>query len=726
MRSADRRILLSLALAGALYGYSGMDKDEEWVAGRKNWWAFRKPVRTSPPASGGDAWIRTPVDAFVRAAQRQKGLTPSPEPPREALLRRVYLDLTGLPPTPAQAGQFLADRAPDAYERLVDRLLASPHYGERWATKWLDVVRYADTNGYEADAERPHAWRYRDWVVNAFNSDKPFDRFILEQIAGDELFPGDAAALIATGFHRAGPVHVVGGNQDVEMNRQEVLTEMTSAIGSTFLGLTIGCARCHNHKFDPIPQSDYYRLQAIFAATEGKDIPLASEDERRAYEKAKERHQARLKPVRDAIAAIEQPYRERLRAAKIEKLDPELAAALRVPKEKRTESEKRLAKDAEGQIKVSWDELVASLSEADRDRRAALRRQMHDIEYEAPEPPAAAFAVANADPSKPAPDTYILKVGNHKMKLDKVGPGLLRALDPPPVGEEAVGRRSALARWLASPGNPLTARVMVNRIWQLRMGQGLVATPNDYGLLGSRPALPQLLDWLAAEFVASGWSVKKMDRLILTSSAYRQTVAHDAAKAAIDPDNRFHWRANRRRLEAEFLRDSVLAAAGTLNPRLGGRPVRVPIEREIYDLIFTEGEPDNLWPVTREAGAHTRRSLYLLNKRTVRLPMLANFDQPDAMTSCPTRPNSTHALQALSLMNSEFMQQQAEAFAAQISRECGAAGRDCQIHAAFTRALARKPKPAEVRWTREYLAGGNRLADFCLVMFNRNEFAYLP
>ncbi len=679
-------------------------KDDAWVASKKNWWAFKAPLQAEVPRIA-DPWVKTPIDAFVLDAMRKKGLTPAARLSNEALLRRAHLDLTGLPPAPGETDLFLNDHSPNAYEHLVDRLMKSPHYGERWALKWLDVVRYADTNGYELDLERPHAWRYRDYVVKAFNTDKPYNRFVREQIGGDEMFPGDRDALIATGFHRAGPIHLVGGNQDQEMNRQEVLTEMTGAIGSVFLGLTVGCARCHNHKFDPIPQADYYRMQAVLAATEGKDIVLASEEEKKSREAAVKAYKARLKPIQDAIAEIEKPYRERLKAERKAKLEPRFLAALEVPKDKRDDEQKRLAKEAESQISLSWDTVVGALTTEDREKRAGLRREMHKIEYEEPEPVETAYAVANL---RTAPATHILKVGNHKMKLDAVEPGLLRVVNDSKVTVEPKGRRTALAEWLSSKENPLAARVMVNRIWQMRMGEALVATPNDFGLLGTRPTNQTLLDWLAVEFMEGGWSVKKIDRMIVMSSAYQMAGKH------------------RRRLEAELLRDSVLVVSGAFHPKMGGKPVKIPIEREVYDLIFTEGEPDNLWPVALDKQEHYRRSLYLLNKRTVRLPFMANFDQPDNMTSCPVRPSSTHALQALSLMNSQMMQEQAEIFAKRLERECGQAGRDCQVRRAYKLALARRPRAAEATMAREFFVRGGPLADFCLALLNRNEFAYVP
>lgn len=711
---------------GALTFFAGaatIDKDEAWIGNRRNFWAYQKPQRPRVPDLQ-DKWIRNPIDAFLLDGMRARKLSPSPQASKETLLRRVTLDLTGLPPTPGEIDLFLRDTSPDAYEKLVERLMASPHYGERWGQRWLDVARYADTNGFEADGERPHAWRFRDYVVRSFNQDKPYNRFVQEQIAGDELFPGNKEALIATGFHRAGPIHIVGGNQDEEMNRQEVLTEMTGAIGGVFLGMTIGCARCHNHKFDPIPQSDYYRLQAVLAATEFKDIVVAPEADQKAYEAAKKAYEARLKPIKDEIAVIEKPYREKLRAEKFARLEQRYKDVLAIDKEKRNESEKTLAKEAEGQLKVSWDEVLAVLTPADRERRAGLRKQMHRIEYDEPQPPEAAFGVKNLEK---APTTHILKVGDYKHKLSPVEPGFPRVVPgidanaPTTPGQ----RRAGLATWLTSPEHPLVARVMVNRIWQFRMGTGIVATPNDFGMLGGRPSNQKLLDFLATEFVANNWSVKTIDRMIVLSSAYRQATASDEAKAKIDGDNRYYWRMNRRRLEGEAIRDNILAASGKLNPQMGGRPIKVPIEPEIYDIIFTEGEPDNLWPVALDQNQHNRRSLYLLNKRTVRLPLLANFDQPDAMSSCAVRPVSTHALQALSLLNSDFANEQAIAFAGRLKAECGDDA-DCRVRRAYKLTLARAPRPVESQMAREFFAQGGLLEDYALALLNRNEFVYIP
>jgi hypothetical protein len=714
-----RNFVAILLCAALLANAAPIDpREEAFIGNRRSYWAFQKVVR--PPVPGAAA---NPIDGFIAEGLKARKLAPSPEADKRSLIRRATLDVTGLPPSRAEVDAFLKDSAPDAYEKLIDRLLASPAYGERWALKWLDVVRYADTNGYELDAERPQAWRYRDYVIQSFQANKPYDRFLLEQIAGDELFPGDHDALVATGFLRAGPRHVVGGNTDPEVNRQEVLLEMTLGVSNTFLGLTVGCARCHNHKFDPITQADHYRIQAIMAATDLKEIEIAPADAKTAYEAAKKAHEARLKPIQDEIAAIEKPVREQLREAKKKLLSPAHLAVLDIAKDKRTPEQEVLFKEASKQIGVSWDEVVNAIPAEPKARRAELRRQMHAINLDEPEPPAAAFAVANMDK---APQTHILKLGEPSHKLDPVEPAFLSVFGALEAPKSPAGRRAAFAKWLADPEHPLTARVMANRIWQFRMGTGIVPTPNDFGQLGGRPTNRPLLDWLAAEFVSSGWNIRHLDRLILTSKTYRQSAATDAAKAAVDGDNKFYWRMNQRRVEGETLRDSVLLASGKLNAKPFGPPIKTPIEPEIYDIIFTEAEPDNLWPLPKDRSEIYRKSIYLLNKRTVRLPMLTNFDQPDAISSCPIRPVSTHALQALTLLNSDFMQEQSQALAARVGASC-AKDADCQVRTAYSLTLQRDPRPEETRLARQFLVDKRLpLEDFCKAMLNRHEFVYIP
>jgi hypothetical protein len=730
---------------------------------QRNYWAFRKPLRPAIPEVKKKAWVRNPIDAFILAKLEEKALAPSPRADRQTLLRRVTFDLTGLPPTPQEIKSFLADRSPDAYQKVVKRLLASHRYGERWGQHWLDVVRFGETNGFELDADREQAWRYRDYIVKSFNDDKPYDRFILEQIAGDEIAPDDFDLRVATGFLRAGPQHVVAGNQDHALNRQEWLTEVMFGVGNGILGLTVGCARCHDHKFDPIPQADYYRLQAFFAAANNKDFKRPSKEQENAYSTAVKAHKEKLKPIQDQIAAIEKPYKERLTAEKRHKLEPQFANALAKDEKQRSEEEKRLAKDAQRMLNISWDELVAALTPEDRQKRAALRRQIHKIELDEPEPLPKALGVT--DLLTPTPPMHILKGGDPHRPGDQVEPGFLSVLMPKgapmtpevrPVEEggfKSTGRRMALARWLTQTDHPLTGRVMLNRLWHHHFGRGIVATPNDFGRNGQPPTHPELLDWLATEFVARGWSLKQMHELMVLSNTYQQATTIDDAKAKIDPENKLLWRMNRQRLDAEAIRDSILATAGTLTDQPGGPSIRVPLEPEVYDTIFTEGEPDNLWPIHPDPRQHARRSMYLVRKRNVRLPLLVAFDAPDLMSSCGARSVSVHALQALTLMNSDFMSQQSRALAERLFKETGGHEQSMMIRL-YQLALGRRPKLEEVKAIQSFLrdqttvirqriargepttklkelpksvdeARAAAWSDLCLATMNLNEFVYL-
>ena len=719
-------LTLIAILAGA--GFAGdtktADSEAKFIGARGKYWAFQRAVRPPEPAVA-DPWVRTPIDAFILNGLHAKKLNPSEPLDRTELIRRVTFDLIGLPPTPAEVDAFLRDGSPNAYEKVVDRLLASPHYGERWALKWLDVVRYADTNGFEVDGDRTSAWRYRDYVIDSFNRDKPYDQFIKEQIAGDEMFPGSKEALIATGYLRAGQEHLVAGNIDPEVSREEVLTEIATSVGQTFLGLTVNCARCHNHKFDPILQADYYRLQAIFGGAKGKDVEIATPEEKAAFEAADKAFKERLKPVETALKELAKPYEDRIKTARLAKLEPKLQEAYKIPEDKRTAEQKVLAENAKDQITPTWDVVLAAMTPEDHDQHVKLRARLHEVEATEPDPLPTAYAYVNT--GEPAPQAYVLRMGDPHNRLDPVDPSVPKVIKAAyEIPAASVGRRTALANWLASGENPLTARVMVNRIWQFRMGTGIVRTPNDFGVMGDRPSNRELLDWLASEYVAKGWRVKTLDRMIVTSSVYRQKALPDKERETIDPDNRLYWRMNRKRMEGETLRDTILAVTGSLNPKVGGRPMRIPIEPEVYDLIFTEGERDGLWPVNPDKSVQDRRSIYLYNKRSVRLPLLTAFDQPDAVTSCPVRPVSTHALQALSLFNSDFMQEQSRAFAERLRGECKKDNHACEVKTAWRLALARATSPAEQKLAKKFFTSGGSLADMCLALLNRNEFVYVP
>ncbi len=724
-------------------------------------WAFKSPVRPKIPADLSEqAVIKNPIDALIVVRLQKAGLKPSPEADKLTLIRRVTLDLTGLPPTPVEVDAFLKDNSPNAYEKVVDRLLASPHFGERWAQHWLDVVRFADSNGYEADSERPDAFRYRDYVIKSFNDDKPYDQFVTEQIAGDELATGkeprDVADLwVATGMHRCGAVHKVGGNLDAAVLRQERLTEMVNGIGAAFLGLTVGCARCHDHKFDPFSQGDYFRLQAFFSAAEATELDLSTPQDVKSRRQLSDELNARITPLKTEIAAIDAPYRTRIGKAKRDALEPKYKEALAIPTEKRTPEQTKLATETVVLVKVTWEEVLMALSPADRERRTALREQMHELEARLPPPTPAAWCIKNGEQ---VPETFVLKRGDPKRKLIAVKPGFPRVLTPISARPKS---RAELAKWLTTPTHPLTARVIVNRLWHYHFGHGLVGTPNDFGLRGDKPTNPELLDWLACELMNPSdgatcrpWTLKYIHRLIVLSATYRQTTTTTQG-AKVDPDNALLWRMNRRRLEAEAIRDSVLAATGALNRQVGGRPVKVPLEPEVYDLIFTESEPDGLWPVTPDVTQHTRRSIYLFNKRNVRLPLFEAFDQPDTLNTCAFRPISTFAPQALILMNGPFMRDHGKTLAIALAKECGGdVGK--QIDSLYRRAVGRSPRSEEIRLATDFLdaqtetirdrlrarlpvgidpktlpadadlARVRALVDLCVVVFNTHEFVYIP
>jgi hypothetical protein len=729
-------------------------------AADKEHWSFQPPKRPSIPTIKQAGWIRTPVDAFVLAKLEAVGLTSSPPAEKLALLRRVHLDLVGLPPSPEEQEAYIADSSPDAFEKVVDRLLTSPHYGERWAQHWLDAVRFAESNGYEADSDRPNAWRYRDYVARSFNDDKSYDRFLTEQIAGDELAAGKdprlaAELLIATGLHRCGAIHLISGNVDPEIVRQEMLTEYVQGIGAAVFGLTMNCARCHDHKFDPISQADYYRLEAFFAAAKFKEVDLATPEEKKARATQVSELEALIKPLRASVEAIDAPHRKHVQEAKRAKLEPMYRDALAVEPKKRTKEQEQLAKDAETLIKVTWDEIIADLTPEERAKREQLRAKQHELQAMLPPPTAAAWCVS--DEGKPPP-THVLRRGELKKKgavVEPAYPRILVGADAPPEREKRL-TRTDFAKWITQPDNPLTARVFVNRIWQHHFGRGIVNTPNDFGIRGELPTHPELLDWLTTEFVANGWQLKPIHRMIVLSNTYRQASNVKASEQAkkVDPDNRLLWRMNRRRLDGEAIRDCMLAAAGTLTRQIGGPSVRVPLEPEVYDLIFTEGEPDGLWNVTPDLRQHTRRSLYLLTKRNVRLPMLEAFDQPDRLSPCAGRAVSTFAPQALIQMNGPFAQTHSRAMSASLLREFGVSV-DSQISQAYRRAFGRTPSGDEVRTATEFLKGQAELAkerllarlpagvpdglppdadaahavalaDFCLALFNANEFVYGP
>ncbi len=661
-------IVAGLALLPAARAADQVAPLGEYTPEQRGFWAFVKPV--SPPVpefsdAAGRAFVKNPIDAFVLARLRAAGLEPNGRADRATLCRRVYFDLVGLPPTPNEVAAFVADRASDAYEKLVERLLASPHHGERWGQHWLDVVRFAETDGFEYDTYRANAWRYRDYVVRAFNADKPYDRFLSEQIAGDELGPDNDEMLVAAGFNRLAPLRRNAGNQEVARSRNEVLTEMTNVVGAAFLGVTIGCARCHDHRFDPIKQTDYYRLQAYFSATLSKDVVRYTPEQRAAW-------QVKAGPITKEI--------------------------------KRTR---------------------AALDKASDDKKPELERILVDLEDQLPPPLPALFSVVE-DLERRLP-IRVLKRGEFDWPLGRVGMRPLGVLLPdraPELSEDEKQPRSALARWMTDADNPLTARVMVNRVWMQHFGRGIVATPNDFGKNGARPSHPDLLDWLAREFVGRGFSLKAMHRLMLLSSTYQQASVPGAGPAqlaatSMDPDNILLWRANRRRLSAEELRDAILSVAGSLASKMGGPGVMVPIEKELVNALYKPSQ----WEVTSDRAEHARRSIYLIAKRNLRLPFMQVFDAPDMQVSCASRDQSTHAPQALELLNGDLANTQAELLAVRLRKQAGADPRR-QVTLGYRLTTGRSPTVKELALAVEFLRAGS-LREFALATFNLNAFVYV-
>jgi hypothetical protein len=740
----------------------GYAPSERFSAEQRSHWAYQPVKRVQPKSVKESSWVRNPIDRFVLAELEEMGLHHAMAADRVALIRRVTFDLIGRPPAPADVAAFVADQRCDAFERVVDRLLASPGYGVRWGQHWLDLAHYADTNGFELDAERPDAWRYRDWVVRALNTDLPYDRFLMLQVAGDDLHPGDHDALIATGFCRCGPREVVGGNVIPEVKRQNELSEITSTVGSVFLGLTIGCARCHDHKFDAIPTTDYYRLQAFFASSELNDVSIAPQAEKDRFAAAQKQVNEKAAPLKKELASLEAPYREALKARKLMMLSAPEREVLAIPAAKRTPAQKKLAAGLQNSIRITWEDVAAAVSAnaADMARRERLKRDIYEIERALPRPPAHAMALV--DKKAKEVDTFVLRRGDYQSHGPKVAPrppGVLLASQSSgaftmPAGSpkgDKTGRRASLAGWLAGTDNPLTARVIVNRLWQHHFGRGIVATPSDFGIRGEPPSHPELLDWLASELVAQGWRFKPIHRLIVTSAAYRQSSTPDAKLAADDPENTLFGRMNRRRLDAEGVRDAMLAVSGELNSRMEGPGVLAPIEKEIEDLIFTEAEAVDLWPEDRNPAEHARRSLYLFRKRNVRYPLFDAFDAPDTQSACPRRASSTHALQALALLNSEFAAGRATALASRVLREVGT-GNNNRIRRAYQLVLAREPSARELdrartflktqaemirnekRPTRQRARGfpsidpeeASAWVDFSVALLNCNEFLYVP
>ena len=702
-----------------------------WIAEGATWpadsaakhWALVPPVRPPLPAVKNKSWPQTPIDHFILAKLEESGLQPSPPAAPRTLIRRLHLDLLGLPPSPEAVEAFLQSspigNRQSAIANLVDSLLASPHYGERWGRHWLDLVRYAESNGYERDAAKPSVWRYRDYVIAAFNSDKPYDRFIREQIAGDELPDANAETLIATGFHRLGPWD--DEPADALQDRADQVDDMIRTTSQAFLGVTLGCARCHDHKFDPLTARDYYSVAAVFAP---------------------------LKRTQSGRSDLDAPAGTRAELKALAERDQRIVALTNALKSASAESRREQAATTEAAI-------------------AELRRVTPDL-------PRGYFP---SEPSPTAPKSFVLLRGSAHNPGPEVFPAVpvtLTAKQPefPAPDAFTTRRRLTVANWIASADNPLTARVLVNRVWQHHFGEGLVRTPSDFGLIGTAPTHPELLDWLADWFVKEGgWSVKKLHRLILASATWQQAggegkylvisdkssapkpastanrpstsllITNHSSPESADPENLLLARFPYRRLEVEAIRDSMLAVSGRLNARVGGPSMYPEVPKE---ALAGSSDPDKIWKPFDEADA-SRRTVYAFLKRSFVVPLLEVLDVCDTTQSSDKRAVTSIAPQALTLFNGEFVNHQARHFADRLRREAGA-NPDAQIQLAWRLALARPPRAEELTAMQRFLtaeaasqlreataAGKSISADeaahaaltqMCRVVLNLNEFVY--
>jgi hypothetical protein len=689
-------------------------------AGALNWpWA--KLVPPTVPEMENAQWVENPIDAFVLAKLQKHGLAPAPPALPRAVLRRLYFGLVGLPPSPEEMEAFLKDRSRAAYAEQVEKLLRDDAYGERWSRHWLDLVRYADTQGGALDYPRPHMWRYRDYVVRAFNQDRPYDRFIREQLAGDSFRQyGDEGQLGLAFLHQWVPVE----RTIPQLKRRDYLNDVVGVTGSVFLGLTLTCARCHDHKYDPLPARDYYRIEAFFTPLEVSvaslpfsqyEMPGLDADKWKVKEQQwKKLLEQRKKLQDDQLAG----WNDRLRKRRI------IASSADI---------KDLVVDiSDAELRTAMEE-SSFFSRSERDMFALIRRQTarfanpNVADYYAPK----AYAAVDSQ-LQYSVATFVLSGGNFKLKEEEVDPGYLTAAtdDAAPVDLAGVSgsRRKLLADWIANPENPLTARVMVNRIWQHHFGKALVETASDFGENGSGTIHQELLDWLAVQFIESGWSIKHIQRLIVTSNVYQQAMTHPQAVEfeKIDPTNQYLWVRDAIRLEAEVIRDNVLATSGQLNRQMGGPPFFPEVDDELMQRAPTWWEPSEL-------TERNRRTIYMLQIRSLQMPFIKVFDGPNVDESCSVREVTTVTPQVFALFNSKFVQEKSLAMAERIEREVGTSVA-AQVERAFKLAFQRSPSASQREESTRFLSRQENddpneprgsLADLCLVLLNSNEFVFL-
>ena len=682
LESHEVAVLTQWVQAGAPWG---VEAKEEAKRGGPSHWAFQPAKKVEPPLVKNEEWVRNPIDRFVLARLEASQIRPLPEAQRRTLIRRLSLDLIGLPPTPQETAAFLADTKAGAYERLVNRLLDSPHYGERWGRRWLDIARYADSNGYSGDGTRP-MWRYRDWVINALNDDMPFDRFVTEQLAGDLLPNPTQDQLVATGFHRNTMINEEGGI-DFEQYRVEAVVDRVNTTGEAFLGLTVGCARCHDHKFDPISQQDFYQLYAFFNNIDelGGEVSVEQKNDRKLdpiLEFGKPGDFARREAIRHQRSILEKElkayqtelenslanWEQGLPKEERAEIAPQIRESLKIPPEQRNLYQK-----------IVLDRFFFSQDPAWQARREGVRA----LEAAEPKLDSALIMRELAEPRQ----AFIHISGDFTRRGETVHPGTPAVLPGLPHRQNA--NRLDLARWLVSPDNPLTARVTVNRMWQRYFGLGLVETEADFGSQGTPPSHPQLLDWLAAEFVGRDWSMKAMHRLIVTSATYRQSSAARPELSEVDPGNRLLARQNRLRLEAEIIRDAALTASGLLTSTVGGPSVFPPQPEGSGQFTQVSRQ----WK-TDEGPNRYRRGMYTFFRRSAAYPGLTMFDAPNAQSTETRRNRSNTPLQALTLLNDQTQSEYSRALAKLILTQGGQTQSE-RVRYAFERCLARVPETIE-------------------------------
>jgi hypothetical protein len=679
------------------------------VAGAKPW-AYQPVQRPEIPQVKNAKWVRNPIDSFVLAKIEAAGLTPSPEADRATYIRRATLDTWGLLPTPEEVHAFEKDRSKDAYEKLVDRLLASPRFGERWGRRWLDQARYADSDGYNNDGPRPNIWRYRDYVIKSFNDDKPYDVFVKEQLAGDEIWPDRQEALIATGFLRSFPDEI--NARDLNLKKQEVANDLTDTVGTVLLGSTVNCAQCHNHKFDKISQKEYYQLQAYFVNTSWRDdVPAATAEEIADYEKKKAKYDAATKDIQAKMDAILQPVIDKLEEDRLSGFVPETRVSIMKKEEERNAYDRWIyhrnlwtmqgrtrnavlrLKEKDPAKYLEYQELEADLKKFDKQKPKELGQLSTLTE------------LGHSD----SPPTYVLFKGIYDRKLEEVQPGVPALfteyqpeIKPTPTSS---GRRTALAEWIVDPKNPLTARVFVNRVWGTYFGKAIVETVGDFGKMSAKPTHPELLDYLADSFVHDGkWSVKALQKQILLSATYRQSSEHRDDVAEKDGGNKLLAVFPRQRLDAEQIRDSLLQVAGLLDETVGGPPVFPPAPNFANQAGFNE----NTWKTSEDLRDQNRRSVYIFVKRNNPYPLLDTFDWANPQSVHGKREVTTTAPQALALINSDLVYGWSQVLAGRVLREAGEKDA-ARIERLYELLYARKPSREETMTLLAFLDSQQKL-----------------